>query len=206
MHSAIDTETVSRAGRHRPQHFSSRHADLVHLGDQGQAGVHALGADGAPSDATAAPKRQRRFTVDCLACGRRVAGTARRKYCSETCRQFAYYWRHGGPVALSAAVATRPHRRTTSNSLPGMTSAQPQLVLGSLVRVRLRQDRPCEDVPHLLGEEDVVGHIVSLTPPASAPRHPYLVMFDRLLVCTLQSGTGFPLSARHYAEDELMLI
>jgi PAS domain S-box-containing protein len=50
----------------------------------------------APLDApvrTSAP-RMRRARVQCAACGREVAGTMRRKYCSEKCRQWAYYHRH----------------------------------------------------------------------------------------------------------------
>jgi PAS domain S-box-containing protein len=38
--------------------------------------------------------RMRRARVRCVACGREVAGTMRRKYCSEKCRQWAYYHRH----------------------------------------------------------------------------------------------------------------
>jgi PAS domain S-box-containing protein len=38
--------------------------------------------------------RMRRARVQCAACGREVAGTMRRKYCSEKCRQWAYYHRH----------------------------------------------------------------------------------------------------------------
>ncbi|MCC7368575.1 MAG: PAS domain-containing protein [Chloroflexi bacterium] len=38
--------------------------------------------------------RMRRAKVQCAACGREVAGTMRRKYCSEKCRQWAYYHRH----------------------------------------------------------------------------------------------------------------
>jgi len=38
--------------------------------------------------------RMRRARVQCAACGREVAGTMRRKYCSEKCRQWAYYHRN----------------------------------------------------------------------------------------------------------------
>jgi PAS domain S-box-containing protein len=41
-----------------------------------------------------AAQRMRRARVQCAACGREVAGTMRRKYCSEKCRQWAYYHRH----------------------------------------------------------------------------------------------------------------
>jgi PAS domain S-box-containing protein len=40
------------------------------------------------------PPRMRRARVQCAACGLEVAGTMRRKYCSEKCRQWAYYHRH----------------------------------------------------------------------------------------------------------------
>jgi PAS domain S-box-containing protein len=46
-----------------------------------------------PAVRTATP-RMRRARVQCAACGREVAGTMRRKYCSEKCRQWAYYHRH----------------------------------------------------------------------------------------------------------------
>src|SRR5215212_4614757 len=46
-----------------------------------------------PSTRTSSP-RMRRARVKCAACGREVTGTMRRKYCSEKCRQWAYYHRH----------------------------------------------------------------------------------------------------------------
>ena len=46
------------------------------------------------STARASAPRMRRARVQCAACGREVAGTMRRKYCSEKCRQWAYYHRH----------------------------------------------------------------------------------------------------------------
>jgi PAS domain S-box-containing protein len=46
-----------------------------------------------PPARTSSP-RMRRARVQCAACGREVAGTMRRKYCSEKCRQWAYYHRH----------------------------------------------------------------------------------------------------------------
>jgi PAS domain S-box-containing protein len=45
-------------------------------------------------NARASAPRMRRARVQCAACGREVAGTMRRKYCSEKCRQWAYYHRH----------------------------------------------------------------------------------------------------------------
>src|SRR5581483_5654192 len=48
-----------------------------------------------PVDAApASGVRMRRARVRCIACGREVASTMRRKYCSEKCRQWAYYHRH----------------------------------------------------------------------------------------------------------------
>lgn len=44
--------------------------------------------------ARATAQRMRRAKIQCAACGREVAGTMRRKYCSEKCRQWAYYHRH----------------------------------------------------------------------------------------------------------------
>jgi PAS domain S-box-containing protein len=46
------------------------------------------------SSAPISAPRMRRARVQCAACGREVAGTMRRKYCSEKCRQWAYYHRH----------------------------------------------------------------------------------------------------------------
>ena len=46
-----------------------------------------------PTRGTSSP-RMRRARVQCAACGREVSGTMRRKYCSEKCRQWAYYHRH----------------------------------------------------------------------------------------------------------------
>jgi PAS domain S-box-containing protein len=50
----------------------------------------------APLEATRgqSSSRMRRARVQCAACGREVAGTMRRKYCAEKCRQWAYYHRH----------------------------------------------------------------------------------------------------------------
>ncbi|MCC6174596.1 MAG: PAS domain S-box protein [Chloroflexi bacterium] len=38
--------------------------------------------------------RMRRAVIECASCGQKVAGTTRRRYCSEKCRQWAYYHRH----------------------------------------------------------------------------------------------------------------
>jgi len=52
--------------------------------------------------------RMRRAKVQCAACGREVAGTMRRKYCSEKCRQWAYYHRH---VDAQRARSRERHER-----------------------------------------------------------------------------------------------
>jgi len=56
-------------------------------------------------------QRMRRARVECAACGREVAGTMRRKYCSEKCRQWAYYHRH--LEAQRARSRERHERRRT---------------------------------------------------------------------------------------------
>jgi PAS domain S-box-containing protein len=64
----------------------------------------------APLEASPRPSapRMRRARVQCAACGREVAGTMRRKYCSEKCRQWAYYHRHLG---LQRARSRQRHER-----------------------------------------------------------------------------------------------
>lgn len=47
-----------------------------------------------PVESSTGTPRMRRARVHCAACGKEVAGTMRRKYCSEKCRQWAYYHRH----------------------------------------------------------------------------------------------------------------
>ena len=54
--------------------------------------------------------RQPRSLVHCASCGREVTGTARRRYCSEKCRQWAYY--HRNVEAQRARSRGRQHRRT----------------------------------------------------------------------------------------------
>ena len=61
--------------------------------------------------ARASAQRMRRAKVACAACGREVAGTMRRKYCSEKCRQWAYYHRHLD--AQRARSRERHERRRT---------------------------------------------------------------------------------------------
>jgi PAS domain S-box-containing protein len=60
--------------------------------------------------------RQRRALIRCAACGREVPGTARRRYCSEKCRQWAYYHRN---VQAQHARSRARHRRRTDASEGG---------------------------------------------------------------------------------------
>jgi hypothetical protein len=71
------------------------------------------------------------------------------------------------------------------------------------VRVHLIADRACEECPHALGEEDVVGVVLDDRPTRLAPGHPYLVVFDRPPLCEVRPGLCVSVSARHYAGDEL---
>jgi hypothetical protein len=75
--------------------------------------------------------------------------------------------------------------------------------LGDRVRVCLRTERDCEESPHFLGEADQIGRVVRAQPTATAPSHPYLVIFDRPTACAFRSGHHISIVARHYAVDEL---
>jgi hypothetical protein len=75
--------------------------------------------------------------------------------------------------------------------------------LGERVRVCLRPEGDCSEAPHLLGEAGQIGRVVREHPTASAPSHPYLVMFDRPAACVFSSGRHISMMARHYAVDEL---
>lgn len=67
-----------------------------------------------PADAgPASGIRMRRARVRCVACGREVAGTMRRKYCSEKCRQWAYYHRH---IDAQRARSRERHDRRRTNA------------------------------------------------------------------------------------------
>jgi endogenous inhibitor of DNA gyrase (YacG/DUF329 family) len=61
----------------------------------------------------ASTQRMRRAKVQCAACGREVAGTMRRKYCSEKCRQWAYYHRH---LDAQRARSRERHERRRSDT------------------------------------------------------------------------------------------
>jgi len=70
--------------------------------------------------------RMRRARVQCVACGREVAGTMRRKYCSEKCRQWAYYHRH--VEAQRARSRERHERRRAAQAEQAAAKAEPQPV------------------------------------------------------------------------------
>jgi len=63
--------------------------------------------------------RMRRARVQCAACGREVAGTMRRKYCSEKCRQWAYYHRH---LDAQRARSRQRHDRRRSDTDEGVST------------------------------------------------------------------------------------
>jgi PAS domain S-box-containing protein len=66
--------------------------------------------------------RMRRARVQCAACGREVAGTMRRKYCSEKCRQWAYYHRH---LDAQRARSRQRHERRRGEAGDGGTDEPP---------------------------------------------------------------------------------
>jgi PAS domain S-box-containing protein len=66
--------------------------------------------------------RMRRARVQCAACGREVAGTMRRKYCSEKCRQWAYYHRH---LDAQRARSRQRHERRRSAADDGTAPHPP---------------------------------------------------------------------------------
>jgi PAS domain S-box-containing protein len=70
----------------------------------------------------AAAPRMRRARVQCAACGREVAGTMRRKYCSEKCRQWAYYHRHLDAQRERSRQRHERRRTATDDAGPGETA------------------------------------------------------------------------------------
>ncbi|MGE3267451.1 MAG: PAS domain-containing protein [Chloroflexota bacterium] len=66
--------------------------------------------------------RMRRAKVQCASCGREVAGTMRRKYCSEKCRQWAYYHRN---LEAQRARSRERHERRRSDEADGATAETP---------------------------------------------------------------------------------
>jgi PAS domain S-box-containing protein len=84
----------------------------------------------APLELTADPttQRMRRAKVQCAACGREVTGTMRRKYCSEKCRQWAYYHRH---VEAQRARSRNRHVRRRADSEDDTTTTPDIAPIGS---------------------------------------------------------------------------
>lgn len=74
------------------------------------------------SSTRSASPRMRRARVQCAACGREVAGTMRRKYCSEKCRQWAYYHRH---LDAQRARSRQRHERRRNEAGEDGTAEQP---------------------------------------------------------------------------------
>ena len=155
-----------------------------------------------PLGLTDNPRTLRRFTVTCLVCGRSATGTASRRYCSESCRQFAYYWRHSGQEAVSTSTKRRLRSVQAATGVGDAASSPRRPHVGTRVRVRLHEHGECEEAPHLPGEDGAVGRVVRDIPTARLQSHPCLVLFDRPVLCKLR-GDIFPLTARHFAEDEL---
>ena len=79
--------------RHRPAYEAMVTGSTIRGDDGEMAGFLFVSAPLEPAPSTGT-QRMRRAKVQCAACGREVAGTMRRKYCSERCRQWAYYHRH----------------------------------------------------------------------------------------------------------------
>jgi PAS domain S-box-containing protein len=89
-------EWVSRLTIHRPgdEAYEALVTCSAIRSDDGElSGFLMITAPLQASSRASAP-RMRRARVQCASCGREVAGTMRRKYCSEKCRQWAYYHRH----------------------------------------------------------------------------------------------------------------
>jgi predicted nucleic acid-binding Zn ribbon protein len=59
---------------------------------------------------TASPSRNGGVTVACAACGEPMAPSARRRFCSEACRQSAWRRRHAAPLQPPALPPQEPRR------------------------------------------------------------------------------------------------
>lgn len=75
--------------------------------------------------------------------------------------------------------------------------------LGSRVRILLPGGGVCDEAPHYPEEEGAVGQVIGITPVGMLLAHPYLVLFDYPLLCSLWGRCSFEIPARHYAEDEI---
>jgi hypothetical protein len=65
---------------------------------------------------------------------------------------------------------------------------------------------PCPNLPHFREEAGHVGKVVAVRAPANVSDHPFLVIFTNPAPLVRMIGNLLPLSARHYAADELELI
>lgn len=134
-HMREQVEAALSAGEHRDQwttKFAIRRSDgspfeamvtgSVIRDDNGEyAGLLFVSAPVSADQRGAAP-RMRRARVKCAACGREVSGTMRRKYCSEKCRQWAYYHRH---LEAQRARSRERHerRRGDTDDAPSLVGA-----------------------------------------------------------------------------------
>jgi len=111
---------------------------------------------------------------------------------------------HGHSRSLVLTPASRGRRATADTMSSSDNAAQP-LQIGSRVRIQLRRSHDCQEAPHFPEEHGMTGRVVHTRPTSVAPGHPYLVMFDEPLLCSVRGGS-FRLSARHCAADELELL
>ncbi len=82
-----------------------------------------------------------------------------------------------------------------------ITSYVPRI--GDLVRVIVRDERDCDDCPHLRGEARRVGRVVRGHPEPPCSSHPYLVLFAGTCVVETRFCGPIEICARHYAANEL---
>ena len=75
--------------------------------------------------------------------------------------------------------------------------------IGERVRVRLLEDRPCEQAPHFPEEADRLGRVVRMRSASGRRSHPYLVLLDQPPARDALGGWRPSVAARHYAADEL---
>lgn len=87
--------------------------------------------------------------------------------------------------------------------VPTMRSSADPRRVGGRVRVIVPAGRRCDECPHFDGEQGCTGQVVRATPVASAPGHPFLVMFDEPCYVEARHAGRLAITARHYAADEL---